>query len=312
MIIDDPLKTSDAHSEAIRSRSIEFYRSTLVTRPDDKQSARIVLVMQRVHQEDLVGFLEEQGGFEILNLPAIAQRESVHDLGGGRTYTRQVNELLHPAHEPASVLLDLKRNMGPIAFSAQYQQCPIPLSGTIVKRKWLATYDRVDQQAGDQIIISWDIALTERETGDYSACVVLLRRGEIFHVLEVIRGRFPFDVLKRKIMDVKRRYGVATLIIEDSPISKGLIQSLKEQSVSVIARRPETDKCARLVAQCDLFAAGSILLPFRAAWLEDFVAELLAFPGRHDDQVDALTQGLAWGRESIGRRCVTRPLIGLW
>jgi hypothetical protein len=66
VIIDDPLKTSDAHSEAIRSRSIEWYQSTLVTRPDDKIAARIVLVMQRVHQDDLAGYLEEQGGFEVL------------------------------------------------------------------------------------------------------------------------------------------------------------------------------------------------------------------------------------------------------
>ena len=310
VIIDDPLKLGDAHSEAIRSRSIEWYQSTLVTRPDDKNAARIVLVMQRVHQDDLAGYLEEQGGFEVLNLPAIAQRQTVHDLGGGRTYTRRVAELLHPTHEPASVLLDLKRNMGPIAFSAQYQQCPIPLAGTIVKRKWLAAYDRIGQQAGDRIIISWDIALSEAETGDYSACVVLLQRRDIFYILEVIRGRFPFDTLKRKIMEVKRRYGVATLLIEDSPISTGLIQSLKEQSVSVTKRRPATDKRARLIAQCDLFAAGSILLPRQAAWLEDFVAEVLAFPGRHDDQVDALTQGLAWGRERTGT-CVTYFARGL-
>ena len=60
---------------------------------------------------------------------------------------------------------------------------------------------------------------------------------------------------------------------------------------------PETDKLSRLIAQSDRFAGGSVRLPKRAPWLEDFTAELLAFPGRHDDQVDALTQGLAWGRE---------------
>ena len=69
VIIDDPLKQDDAHSEAVRKRTIEWYRSTLLSRPDDKQIARIVLVMQRVHQDDLAGYLEEQGGFEILNLP---------------------------------------------------------------------------------------------------------------------------------------------------------------------------------------------------------------------------------------------------
>src|SRR5215467_11074886 len=103
VIIDDPIKQEDAHSEAVRKRTIEWYRHTLLSRADDKQIARIALVMQRVHLDDLAGYLEEQGGFEILNLPAIATKTQSYELGGGRTYLRQQNEILHPAHEPAAV-----------------------------------------------------------------------------------------------------------------------------------------------------------------------------------------------------------------
>jgi predicted phage terminase large subunit-like protein len=304
IIIDDPLKLSDAMSEAVRARVIDWYRSTLLSRADDKKTARIVLVMQRVHQDDLLGYLQEQGGFEVLNLPAIAQRNETYFLGDGRTYDRQKGELLHPEQEPADVLAELKREMGPIAFSAQYQQSPIPPGGTIIKRK-LTPYDKIDRQPDDRIIVSWDIALSEAETGDYSAGVVLLRRNEIFYILEVVRGRFPFDALKRKVMEVKQRYGSSTLLIEDSPISHGLIQSLREQSINVTKYKPDTDKRARVIAQTDLFAGGSVRLPQRAGWLEDFTAELLAFPGRHDDQVDALTQGLAWGRQRRGEVSVS-------
>ena len=299
IIIDDPVKPGDVMSEAVRQRVIEWYRATLLSRADDKKAARIVLVMQRVHQNDLAGYLLEQGGFEHFNLPAIAQREETFFLGGGRTYTRQKGELLHPDHEPAHALAELKREMGANAFSAQYQQSPIPPGGTIIKRKWLTTYDRIDRQSGDRIILSWDIALSEAETGDYSACVVLLNRGEVFYVLEVVRGRFPFDTLKRKVIEVKQRYNPSTLLIEDSPISRGLIQSLREKSISVTPYKPDTDKRSRVIAQTDLFEAGSVRFPQRASWLEEFTAELLAFPGRHDDQVDALVQGLAWKR---GRR----------
>ena len=266
--------------------------------------------MQRVHQEDLVGYLQEQGGFDVLNLPAIAPRSQTYELGDGRTYTRQCGELLHPAHEPAQVLIELKREMGPIAFSAQYQQAPIPPGGTIIKKKWLATYDDVGLQPGDRIVMSWDIALSEIESGDYSACVVLLIRKEVVFILEVVRGRFPFETLKKKVMEVKRRYNPSTLLIEDSAISRGLIQSLREQSINVTTYKPETDKRARLIAQTDLFAGGSVRLPRRTGWLEEFVAELLAFPGRHDDQVDALTQGLAWGRQHWGRKVIVRPVLG--
>src|SRR5262249_33900391 len=159
---------------------------------------------------------------------------------------RQKGELLHPEHEPPHVLAELRREMGPIAFSAQYQQSPIPPGGTIIKRKWLTPYDDVKHQPGDRIIMSWDIALSEAETGAYSAGLVLARRNEVFYVLEVVRGRFLFDDLKRKVSEVKRRYGSSTLLIEDSPISRGLIQSLREQSISVTCYKPDTDKRARV------------------------------------------------------------------
>jgi phage terminase large subunit-like protein len=73
-----------------------------------------------------------------------------------------------------------------------------------------------------------------------------------------VRGRFPFETLKRKVMEIKARYGSSTLLIEDSPISRGLIQSLREKSINVTPYRPETDKVARVIAQTDLFAGGSI------------------------------------------------------
>src|SRR5262249_42574595 len=196
------------------------------------------------------------------NLPAIAQRTETFELGGGRLYMRQKGELLHPEHEPADVLLELKRTMGAIAFSAQYQQSPIPPGGKIIKRKWLTkTYDDLQYQRGDTIIMSWDIALSETESGDYSACVVLVRRGEVFYVYDVIRGRYPFDALKQKVIEVKKHYGPWTLLIEDCPTSRGLIQSLSEQSINVVTCKPDTDKRSRLISQCDLFASGSVRLP---------------------------------------------------
>jgi predicted phage terminase large subunit-like protein len=303
-IIDDPIKQEDAHSEAARKTAIEWYRSTLLTRPDDKQVARTIVLMQRVHQDDLVGYLQEQGGFEVLNLPAIAQQTQTYELGAGRVYVRRQGEILHPTHEPETVLRDLKHQMGPIAFSAQYQQSPIPPGGAIIKRKWLVFYNEPPRLAhGGHLIMSWDIALSEEEKRDYSAGVVLLQRKDLFYVLEVIRKRLRFDELKHTILEVKRRYGAGTLLIEDAPISRGLIQSLTENSISVTPYTPDSDKRSRLIAQCDRFAAGSVRLPVKAPWLDDFVAELLAFPGgRHDDQVDALTQGMAWGREIFSQR----------
>jgi predicted phage terminase large subunit-like protein len=313
IIIDDPLKPSDALSEVSRQRVIEWYRSTLVTRPDDKQAARIMVVMQRIHIEDLVGYLlDSEAGFEHLNLPAIAQSTTTYNLGGGRTHTREKGDLLHPAHEPAEVLRAIKKNMGSMLFSAQYQQAPEPPGGKIIKRKMLRYYAAVERRPTDRIVLSWDIALSEKEAADYSACVVLLNRGDLYFVLEVIRGKFPFDKLKDKIVEVKERYGKrASLVIEDSNISYGLIQSLRERNINVVDYKPKGDKQERLISQIDLFEGGSVRLPRDAPWLEAFVSELLSFPGRHDDQVDALAQGLAWRRETWKAPLVQRKTFGL-
>lgn len=311
-IIDDPLKPGDADSEATRQRVIEWYRSTLVTRPDDKLAARIVLVMQRIHVDDLVGYvLESDAGFEVLNLPAVAQSTTTYDLGGGRTHVREKGDLLHPAHEPAEVLLDIKKSMGSMAFSAQYQQAPEPAGGKIIKRKMLQYYTEIERLPTDRMVLSWDIALSEQEAGDYSVGVALLNRGESYYVMEVLRGKFPFDKLKDKIIDMKQRHGKAQLLIEESPISHGLIQSLREKRINVVDIKPDRDKRSRLISQIDLFEGGSVLLPKDAPWLDAFVSELLSFPGRHDDQVDALTQGLAWRREAWKAPLVQRRASGL-
>jgi predicted phage terminase large subunit-like protein len=312
-IIDDPLKPGDAISQVNRERVIEWYRSTLVTRPDDKQAARTVVVMQRIHIDDLVGYLlENEAGFEVLSLPSVAQSTTTYDLGGGRTHVREKGDLLHPAHEPAEVLRDIKKSMGSMLFSAQYQQAPEPAGGKIIKRKMLKYYSAVERRPTDRIVLSWDIALSEQEAADYSACVVLLNRGDLYYVLEVIRGKFPFDQLKEKIMEVKERYGkAASLVIEEGGISYGLIQSLREKHVNVVDYKPKGDKQERLISQIDLFEGGSVLLPKDAPWLDAFVSELLSFPGRHDDQVDALAQGLAWRREAWKGPLVQRTTFGM-
>src|SRR5437879_9118684 len=123
----------------------------------------------------------------------------------------------------------------------------------------LKYYSAVERRLADRIVLSWDIALSEQEAADYSACVVLLNRGDSYFVLEVIRGKFPFNKLKEKIIQVKERYGrAASLVIEESGISYGLIQALREQNVNVVDYKPQGDKDERLISEIDLFEGGSV------------------------------------------------------
>ena len=156
-IIDDPIKLGDAFSEVVRKRTINWYRETLLTRLDDKKAARIVVLMQRVHQQDLVGYLQEQDGqFEILNLPTIAPAHVKIPTGPDTFCYRSPGQLLHPDHEPDEVLLSLRKAMGTIAFRAQYQQTPVSAEGEFIKNKWLKSYSEIIFGPRDQIVMSWD------------------------------------------------------------------------------------------------------------------------------------------------------------
>src|SRR5213593_1497498 len=81
IIVDDPLKAEEAMSEPARRRVIDWYGGTLVSRLNDKERGPIVVVMQRLHENDLAGHLLGQGGWEHLDLPAIAVEDSVIPIG---------------------------------------------------------------------------------------------------------------------------------------------------------------------------------------------------------------------------------------
>ena len=298
VIIDDPMKAQDAFSEAARTNVREWYSHTLLSRLDNKSEDAIVLVMQRLHVDDLAGHLLEQGGWTHLNLPAIAELEHDILIGPGRVQPRKIGDLLHPEREPKSVLDEAKSEMGSMAFNAQYQQEPITEDGNLVKWSWFGIYDEPPQRtAADKIIVSWDTALSEKDLASYSVAVVLQVRGETVYVLDVIRERLEYPELRRKVIEMHRKWRNAcngySLLIENKGSGMGLIQDLKREHIHAIAIEPKGDKIMRMNNQTGRIEAGSVLLPRRASWLEEFRREICAFPGgRHNDQVDAFSQAL--------------------
>jgi hypothetical protein len=104
IIIDDPIKPQDAQSKSVREKTVQWYENTLLSRLDDKVHGAIVVVMQRLHLDDLSGHLLERGGFEHLCLPAIAERKQTIQLDYGRTHVRSPGDVLDPVREPLSAL----------------------------------------------------------------------------------------------------------------------------------------------------------------------------------------------------------------
>lgn len=131
IVVDDPIKALDALSEAERRRMAEFYDNTLVTRLNDKTSGAIVIVMQRLHEDDLVGHVLTRDDWEVVCLPALAPAEQTYRLSGrpGHIYMRVAGSVLQEVREPLAILEGLRRQLGSLTFQAQYQQDPAPATG---------------------------------------------------------------------------------------------------------------------------------------------------------------------------------------
>ena len=313
IIVDDPIKPEEAISDTKRSATNEWFDRTLYSRLDDKREDVIIVIMQRLHVEDLIGYLLQKEPWVYLRLPAIADVEQAIPIGSGRTYLRKAGELLHPVRESKEVLDRIKLGLGSFNFSAQYQQCPVPPEGEIIKWEWFRSYDEPPARtADDRIVQSWDTASKAEEINDFSVCSTWLISGNDYYLIDVLREKLKYPDLKRRIIEHARRFSANSIIIEDKGSGIALIQELQRETADVphpIAFTPETDKVTRMHAQSAKIEAGQVHLPRRAEWLQEFRLELLQFPrGRHDDQVDSLSQFLNWIERRNRNRLRVYPL----
>ncbi len=285
-------------SDARRAAVNEWYDRTLYSRLDSKRDDVIILIMQRLHLEDLAGYVLAKEPWIHLNLPAIGEVEHRIPIGLNQFYLRRLGELLHEARESKADLDRSKATIGSYNWYAQYQQRPVPLEGEIVNWEWFLFYDEVPPRwGGNQIIQSWDTASTAGELSDYSVCMTFLVRGNEYFLLDVLREKLNYPDLRRRVIDHAFEFGADTVIIEDKGSGTSLIQDLRADSSAptIIAFQPDGDKITRMAAQSAKIEGKQVLLPRRAAWLDDLRAELLQFPyGRYDDQVDSLSQFLNW------------------
>ena len=300
IIIDDALKPDEALSESRRNAVNEWYDNTLLSRLNDKARGCIIIIMQRLHQDDLVGHVLEQEGWDMLVFPSIAETEEMHDINspfGRRLFKRAVGDVLHPERESEATLGHIREAVGEYNFAAQYQQNPTPLGGAIIRTAWLRYYEPGDRpERFIQTVQSWDTANKATELSDYSVCTTWGVYEKHYYLLDVFRQRLNYPDLKRKLRELAWRDRPNKILIEDKASGTQLIQDLKADGVhAVTAYQPPTgtDKIMRLHAQTALFENGRVLLPSRAPWLADYVTELTSFPGsRYDDQVDSTTQAL--------------------
>jgi predicted phage terminase large subunit-like protein len=296
-IIDDPQKPVDALSESQRNALNQWFSNTLISRLDNKESGSIILVMQRVHMNDLTGYLiETSGDWTVLSLAAIAEADEQVSIGNDSLHKRMTGEALHPAHESLASLEALRKEVGSDVFSAQYQQAPVPAGGAMIKRSWLRYYDRLPERTYRKVIQSWDTAAKDGAHNNWSVCTTWLIADKHYYLIDLTRGRYDYPRLRKTAIALAERFRPSAVLIEDASTGVALAQELRgvlRQPVKPIT--PERDKVGRLFVQQDKFEAGRVLFPKGASFLPELESELLSFPqSKTDDQVDSISQALAY------------------
>lgn len=314
IIIDDPVKPDEAMSDTARRSANEWFDHTVSSRLNDKCTGAIVIIMQRLHEDDLVGHVLEQNDWEVLALPAIAEEEqcfSFPTLDGERKVIRRIGDVLHPDREPPEVLMTLRATLGDYHFAGQYQQVPVPLGGGMFKLEWLRYYEPYEKpEEFDLILQSWDTSNKESELNNFSVCTTWGIKNGDKYLLDVRRERMDYPTLKRAVLEQIRRFNPQVVLIEDKASGIQLIQELRSMDISIIQGfKPEGDKVMRAHAQTGAFEGGFVRLPRQAPWLDAYVQELTTFPrGKFNDQVDSTVQALAWSALNGVEPAITRAL----
>ncbi|GCB06386.1 phage terminase large subunit [Ralstonia sp. SET104] len=299
MIIDDPLKPEDALSDTLRNRCNEWYDGTAISRLNDKAKGGVLVIMQRLHEDDLVGHVLEQHDWEVVRLPAIAEEDESHVVEtpvGQRTFGRRAGEALHPARESLETLAWIRAAQGEYHFAGQYQQRPAPRDGGLLKQPWMRYYEPYERPGEfDHIVQSWDTAAKATELADYSVCTTWGLKGELFYLLDVERIKVDFPDLRRAAIRLAEQYRPRVVLVEDQSSGIQLIQELAAYGLTVKPWKPKGDKVVRFAAITGLFETGRVRIPRDAPWLDEFIYELTIFPnGRYDDQADSVAQALGW------------------
>jgi predicted phage terminase large subunit-like protein len=295
VVIDDPHNIQEAESETIRKGVLDWYDHVISTRLNDPKTGAMVIVMQRVHENDLAGHVLELGGFEELKLPAEYEgSQHVTSLGWGDPRTVP-GELLWPERFDAEEISRLKRSLGTYGAAGQLQQRPSPAEGGILKRGWWQFYRHVPPTF-DRVIQSWDCSFKDTRTSDFVVGQVWGRLGADKYLLDQVRGRMDCPATIQAVRRLSAKWPQAyEKVIEDKANGPAVVAMLKHEIAGLIAVNPQGGKESRAQAVSPQIEAGNVYLPdpVVAPWVSDFIEECAAFPnGAHDDQVDAMTQAL--------------------
>jgi predicted phage terminase large subunit-like protein len=291
--LDDLHKAQEAKRSAVSRIAVQdWFKGTIETRLND-QNTPIIVIGQRLHEDDIAGWLLAGGNgeeWELINLPAI-----IH------------GDALWPDKMSLAELRRIEASK-PYEFASQYMQHPVPIGGGMFKDAWMQQRYRA-LPAFSRILQSWDTAQKDkRDRNDPSVCTTWGMTANGYYLLDVSRRWMEYPDLLQCVKDQAAKWRPSTILIEDKSSGISLIQDLRRTTrLPIIAVDPKgRDKIDRAEAVTGLFESGNVYLPESAEWVADYIAELTVFPmGGHDDQVDSTSQALEYMGANAGRGYAT-------
>lgn len=281
IIIDDPHKADEARSDVIRTGVIDWYHNTLASRRNGPNTP-IILIMQRLHEDDLAGHLLRGGDGHVWEHLKIAALDE-HD------------EALWPNKHTAAEL-KIMREAAPYTFAGQYQQEPAPPEGNMFKPGKMDVLDAAP--AGTKWIRGWDFGATDGG-GDYTVGGKLgITPDKRFIIADVIRFQGGPDQVEAELLSAAKRDGPSVRVrIPQDPGQAGKFQAghmtRKLAGFTVKAVPVSGDKITRAEPFASQVNIGNVAM-VRGEWNDALVGEMRMFPnGKHDDQVDALADAFA-------------------
>ncbi len=294
LIIDDPHNPSHVNSKAMREKTLEWYDKTFSSRLNDKKSGAIVLVMQRLHPEDLTAHILNKSGsnWHQLSLPAIFTEEREINYAG-KSFKVKENEPLQPIKEDHATLKQIEAELGNFNFSAQYLQEPLPLDGNMVNPEDIIFYKEMPKRLS-QIVQSWDTAIKSGEKSDYSVGTTWAVVGNEFYLLELHRQKLEYSQLKQAITKAAKVWKPSRILIEDKASGQSLLQDLSYETRLPLKKiTPIKDKITRFARIIPYFENHRVLVPEGSSWVKNFISEITTFPSsKHDDIVDSTSHFL--------------------
>jgi predicted phage terminase large subunit-like protein len=294
LILDDPHSVDTAESEVERAKAARLFRESALDRLNDKQRSAIIVIMQRLHENDISGIiLALRMGYVHLMLPMEFEPErACETILGFKDPRIYEGELLDPERVPRHVVEQLKNDTTAYAFAGQYQQRPSPREGNMFKYSWFADKFVDNAPANCRWVRHWDLAGTKKSSAARSAGVKIGRAPDgRFYVANVIKVQEEGATVRKIVLATAQAERHVEISLPQDPGQSGKVQAQDYVAMLagfIVSAQPETgdkpDRARPFADQCEI---GNVFI-VKGEWNEGYLDELCSFPtGKFKDQVDA-------------------------